>query len=153
MPDHSQWNIERLDALRLTPYDEHACREEEVAFGERPDNPDDADAPRKVATSRRLYIKGEDLKAFGYTVGCPRCDHERRYGPWRTTEGHSDRCRERIIDGLMKTPEGQRRVEVVNERVTRAIAEQIEAADIRPQSHGGVLVVTCLLELLMLNWI
>ena len=63
--------------------------------------------------------------------------HERRYGPGRTTKGHSDACRSRIIVELSKTPEGQRRLEVADERINRSIAEQIEDQDRVPPVHGG----------------
>ena len=87
--------------------------------------------------ARKLYIKGSDLCAFGYTVGCPRCTHERRYGPGRTTKGHSDECRQRITDELSKTPEGLRRISAADECINRSIAEDIERQDQAPHVHGG----------------
>ena len=59
---------------------------------------------KKAAISRKIYIKGEDIRVYGYTVGCAKCDHERRYGPGRTTNGHSDACRARIIGGICENP-------------------------------------------------
>ena len=84
---------------------------------------------------RKLYIKGEDIRAFGYTVGCVKCDHDRRYGPGRTTKGHSDACRARIVEELSKTPEGQRRLSAADERVNRHITEANEES--APHVHGG----------------
>ena len=96
---------------------------------------------RKRPNGRKIYIKGEDLRVYGYTDSCPRCDHERRYGPGRITKGHSDACRSRIVAELSKTPEGQRRLEAADERVNRSIAEQIEDQDRVPPVHGGELMM------------
>ena len=92
---------------------------------EGPANEGDVDQPKKKPTSRKIYIKGEDIRAYGNTERCPRCDHECRYGPGRTAKGHSDACRSRIVAELSKTPEGQRRLEVADERINRSFAEQI----------------------------
>ena len=48
-----------------------------------------ADAPR---LAHRFYIKQEDIAVVGHAEGCPRCDHERRYGPGRTSKPHWDVC-------------------------------------------------------------
>ena len=64
------------------------------------------DRPHKKPTGRKVYIKGEDIRAYGYTIGCPTSDHERRYGSGRTIKGHSDACRARIVTELTKTPQG-----------------------------------------------
>ena len=137
VPDQQKWDVELIEEVASTPYNEHAGHEQEVAFQDRPSRPEDEDPAKKIAKSRRIYIKGEDIKAFGYTVGCPKCDHERRYGPGRTTKGHSDLCRRRIIDELMKTPEGLRRIQNADERLTRTLAEHVEAQAQGPQDHGG----------------
>ena len=95
-----------------------------------------------------MHLKGEDSKVFGYTAGCPRRDHERRYGPGRTTKGHSTACRQRIIDELMKTPEGLRRLQNADERLNRDLAEHVGSNAQEPQGHGGMLVL-CPLVLLL----
>ena len=106
-PDETKWNAGDVEAVAVSPYDNHVANEQGVAFADRPEQPGDADQPKKMNV-RKLYIKGEDIRAFGYTVGCVKCDHDRRYGPGRTTKGHSDACRARIVEELSKTPEGQR---------------------------------------------
>ena len=45
----------------------------------------------------RIYRKGADFKVFGFTDGCPECDHARIYGSGRTTTPHSEACRQVII--------------------------------------------------------
>ena len=53
--------------------------------------------------------------------------------------GHSDACKARIIEELRKTPEGLRRVAVVEERINGTIAEQFENRE--PHGYGGALVI------------
>ena len=64
-----------------------------------------------IRVCRRLYIKKADVEAFGYTEGCVKCDHDLLYGYGRTTKGHSDQCRRRIMEELAKTPAGMERVQ------------------------------------------
>ena len=125
-----------LESISATPFDQHAAQDPEVAFQERPETSGDKDVMKK-SNARRLYIKGEDLRAFGYTVGCPRCTHERRYGPGLTTKGQSDECRQRITDELSETPEGLRRISAADERINRSVAEDIERQDQAPHVHGA----------------
>ena len=60
---------------------------------------------------------------FGMTRGCERCDHQMRYGPGRTTKGHSAICRKRILVELAKTAEGQRRISNATVRLDKTVAE------------------------------
>ena len=106
-PDEAKWDATNGEAVRVSPFDEHTARAQEVIFRDRPAQPEDSEVPRSRVV-RKIYIKGEDIKAYGLTKGCPKCDHEVRYGPGRTTKGHSDKCRERIIECLSQTEEGMR---------------------------------------------
>ena len=136
VPDESKWNAANIESVRVSPFDIHSVGEPGVVFQDRPAQPGDADLPKKT-TVRKIYIKGEDIRAFGFTIGCPKCDHDRRYGPGRTTKGHSQVCRERIMGELMKTPEGLRRINAADERGIRNIAEQAEESSQVPPVHGG----------------
>lgn len=110
MSDEMKWSTDTMEKLNVTPYDEHKTRDQGVAFQDREEKPEDKDVPRRKQMARRLYTKAKDFRAYGYTVGCPKCDHERRYGPGRTTKSHSNACRDRIMSELVKTPEGRRRI-------------------------------------------
>ena len=134
-PDETKWNAGDVEAVAVSPYNQHVADEQGVALADRPEQPGDADQPKAKAGVRKLYIKGADIQAFGYTVGCVKCDHDRRYGPGGTTKGHSDACRARIVAELSKTPEGQRRLSAADERVNRHITEIHE--DAAPHVHGG----------------
>ena len=104
LPDESKWCSADIEAVRNSPYDNHKSVDPGVVLQDRPARAGDADQLRKAPTGRNIYIKGEDIRVYGYPVGCPKCDHERRYGPGRTTNGHSDTCRVRIVAELAKTP-------------------------------------------------
>ena len=135
VPDALKWDAQLIEQCDKTPYTEHEGTGPDVVFQEREPQAADEDVPRRVARSRHLYIKAEDIRAYGHTVGCPRCDHDRRYGPGRTTKGHSNACRRRIIEALAQTPEGLRRVQDADERLNHQIADDHEQQ--RPHGHGG----------------
>ena len=118
LPDRDKWSASDIEAVLASPYDLHNAKDQGVTFQDRPVQEDDIEVPRSRLV-RKLYIKGEDIRAFGYTDGCPKCDHDQRYGPGRTTRGHSDACRARIVDCLSKSPEGQRRLAAADERANR----------------------------------
>ena len=77
----------------------------------------------KLKRLKRLYVRQADVEAFGYTPGCPRCEHSLTYGPGRTQVAHNNTCRERIADCLKDTPEGKRRLEQHEVRTTQRIVE------------------------------
>ena len=104
LPEDLKWDMTSIELISVTPFDQHAAHDPEVAFQERPEISGDTDVMKK-SNARTLYIKGDNFGAFGYTVRCPRCTHERRYGPGRTTKGHSDAYRQRVADELSETPE------------------------------------------------
>ena len=80
----------------------------------------------KQSLARRIYIRQSDYEAHGLTDHCPRCEHTKRYGPGRTTKPHSQECRDRIVEELAKTPEGQARIKSATERAEKSVAEHIE---------------------------
>ena len=104
----------------------------EEAVGERPQPESDP----KPVLARKLYVRKDDIKDFGFTEGCPKCDHWRKYGQDGCQKPHSDACRERITLELLKTPEGVARVEAVANRSHRTLAEYVEHGN-RRTDHGG----------------
>ena len=103
LSDERKWDAVAIETISTTPYHLHATPEQGVTLAESGD-------PEKLlrdrpGIARRIYLKGADFKAFGFSDGCPKCDHARRYGPGRTTAPHSEQCRQRVMIELMKTPE------------------------------------------------
>ena len=77
----------------------------------------------------RVRINARDLQTHGYTDGCPQCGHIQRYGRGRAGGIHNDTCRDRFLKAIGDTIIGRQRLDDYNERVNRAMAEQIERAD------------------------
>ena len=66
-----------------------------------------------------------DFEDFGYTSGCPRCDHELKWGPGRTSRPHSERCRSRIMAELAKTDVGRLRLGLAADRMDRSMWDHV----------------------------
>ena len=59
-----------------------------------------------ISMARQVYVTPKDLDRYGLTRGCKKCDHERNYGPGRTSAAHSKICRDRIMKEVAKTDKG-----------------------------------------------
>ena len=70
MPDSSKWDAKLIENIDVTPFDEFVGADMEVAFRDRPVQDGDEEVPRKAAKNRNLYIKQEDIRVYGLTVGC-----------------------------------------------------------------------------------
>ena len=110
LPDENKWNTEALQALSATPWSVHEPKDPEVVFKDKDDVDQALVRPEAARYARRTYTRQGDIEAFGYTVGCPRCDHERRYGPGRTGKPHSESCRDKFMKELEKTEVGRQRL-------------------------------------------
>ena len=72
-----------------------------VWFGETNIKNAETDPMTAPMVPRRARLKPEDFEEFGYTVGCPGCDHLRIGGSARRS--HNEACRDRTEAELMKT--------------------------------------------------
>ena len=105
----------------MRPFQLHVPKEPRVIFR---DQNGDLEAPKgNIRLARRLYIKKADVEAFGYTEGCAKCDNDLKYGYGRTTKGHSDHCRQRIMGELAKTPAGMERIDAAAGRAKEFLIE------------------------------
>ena len=129
LPDVQKWCRDSVAKISATPFSIHIDQGPDVVFQKKEGV---AEPPRQEATlSRRVYMSKKDFDDFGYTSGCPRCDHELRYGPGRTSRPHSERCRDRIMAELAKTELGRLRLGLAAERMERTVAEHIDQHDDR----------------------
>ena len=80
--------------------------------------------------SRRMYITKKVFEIFGYTSGCPRCEHE-IYLLGRTTRRHSERCRARIMAEYAKTYYGRQNLIQNVWSQERTVAEHLQQHDSR----------------------
>ena len=95
--------------------------------------------PPDQLIARRIYLKPDDFELYGYTRGCKRCDHDKKYGPNRCKTNHSETCRARIEAELAKTPQGQARIERARERIDTALWQRGggDIQDFIAVPHGG----------------
>ena len=122
VPTADKWDKDALAKVSATPYSLHAPKEVEVTFRE-PVDPAGENFKPKVVLARAVWIKKSDIDKYGLTRGCAKCDHERDYGPNRTSKGHSKVCRDRIMVELAKTPEGQARIAAAVSRLDKTVAD------------------------------
>ena len=104
LPKGSKFDEAELSKVASTPWDWQRPRETEVIFKEKKEEQDDLMREDKIALSRAVYIKLDDLTKFGLTRGCPKCDHKIAYGPGCTSKPHSTKCRARIMGSLPTRP-------------------------------------------------
>ena len=132
MPEVQKWNKDRVAAVAVRPWQMHVPKEPQVNFREPTDAPEVKKGEVPVREVRRLYIKKADLEAYGYTQGCPTCDHDLQYGYGRTTRGHSDACRSRTTAELSKTAAGRERISAATGRVDQYLSEYVERGQLPP---------------------
>ena len=94
------------------------------ACGQRSCSPEDA-----VPLPCRLKITMKVLEEFGTTDGCPQCTHIRSFRETTPGIAHSEACRERIVEAMMKTDDGAARMWRQEVKTNRALAGRVEAAD------------------------
>ena len=68
-----------------------------------------------------MRIKPDEIRQHGFTIGCPGCRAIRENA---RAQGHSDECRKRIGDELVKTPAGKRRLEAQEQRLAHETARR-----------------------------
>ena len=121
LPNAQKWSKDDIAAMQATPANLHESRKPDVVFQEHVTQlREEASKPR---IARRVYIRASDIRQYGYTSGCPRCEHEMRYGPGRTAVSHSERCRTRIMEELAKSEAGKIRLGDAATRLDRSVAE------------------------------
>ena len=120
LPNVQKWDRDRMAEVGIAPWNLHEAKQRAVIFKDQVDRPRD-DVENIARASRRVYIKATDIENYGYTSGCPKCEHAMRYGKGRTTVPHSELCRQRIMTELAKTDAGQQRIAEAVVRLDRAI--------------------------------
>ena len=80
LPNAQKWCKDSVAKVSVTPFSMHVDRGPDVVFQDK--KVDAESLPREeVRLSRRVYMSKKDFEDYGFTSGCPRCDHELTYGP------------------------------------------------------------------------
>ena len=122
MPRPQQWSLDQVKSIAATPWSIHEPTVPEVIYHKPGEEQPMLD---KVAQIRRVYIRQADLDTYGYTQGCKRCQHILVYGANKGTMPHSDVCRARIMEEMSKHATGRARLEKLNERTDKYLAEHL----------------------------
>ena len=140
LPMNRRWDMEAVAKVNVECRHTYAARPvRAVPFADPA-----GDAPSvstRAAVPRQLQLRKRDFEAYGYTEGCAKCDHARRYGYGQTAGNglaHSAQCRERISVELNKTAAGRERVQAAELRRVRYLAEQVEAGAARAEGEKAV---------------
>jgi hypothetical protein len=136
LPDGQKFDNDRAAAVSMTPFSTHAAERPKRVFAEKLVDPAETN-PDAVAKVRGIYIKKEDLEAFGFTPGYKRCRSALTYGNAQGSMPHSIACRLRITEELKKTPAGATRVARMAERTDRFLTEAVEKGD-QAAAQGGI---------------
>ena len=130
-PFEMKWDAEALKNVVVTPWSTRKRGDAvKVAVGEQVVR-SPAPPPTELPNPRRLKITKAMLRhpAIGTTENCPQCRHFRSFGETKDGLGHSELCRQRILEAMGSTPAGRAKLERYEERVDQAIAERIREAD------------------------
>lgn len=122
LPCQDRWNGDKLKAITVTRWSLRvAAAPVRVDVGP-PVVKHDEPKPDTPPIPRRPKITMKTLADYGFTEGCPQCEHIRQFSETRPGLNHWEKCRQRIIDAMVATPEGNARIEKYEDRVNRAIA-------------------------------
>ena len=79
------------------------------------------------------------LKEFGTSQNCPQCEHIRAFAEAKPGLGHTEACRKRLMEDMAATEAGRTRLETLENRINRAIAERHDGVlEDRPDDHPEV---------------
>ena len=124
-----RWDADKLASISVLPWSwKRKAEPQATELGDRVEKPSEP-ADYSVPAPRRLKIDMRTLKRYGITDGCPQCEHVKAFQEAKNGLAHSEECRKRLTDEMSKTSEGAARIEKHEERVNRALAEHIRAAD------------------------
>ncbi len=128
-PIADRWSAEAITGITATPWSLRTSEApRRVELGDRVEKHEDL-PDAQVPMPRRLKITLKTLEDYGTTDGCAQCAHIRAFREATPGLGHSGPCRRRIVEAMTATDAGMARLGRQEERVDRAIASRIEAAD------------------------
>ena len=126
IPFEQRWVLEPLENLSQTPYQSVSPNEPRAVLRDRPAEEQIPMRENPTLRTRRLKIDNKLLEEYGFTDGCDQCNQIRRHGTARAGYAHSEPCRQRIMNAMALTPHGQARLDALEERVNRALADYVE---------------------------
>ena len=129
-PISERWMVDDVANLKATPESKHQPRGQ--GHGLQPNLEASAPAPAAVrfqARSFKIMKRYLEDPRVGYSAGCEQCEFIKKYGGSRPGITHNLACRERIMTKMAEYDDYRHIVEATEERITRALADHVEAAD------------------------
>ena len=122
-----RWNMDLIAALKVTSFDCKSNTQDLIEEDPEPHSHPDPQTPKEGQRApKRLRIYDADLKTFGYTDGCPRCNFIKR-GQTVLAGGtrHDEECRQRLYHEMRE-----------------AGTEKLKSADLEPTCKhiGGAII-------------
>ena len=123
-PAENRWNFERVARIAATPWSTREKPEVGVEFADK--NAESAEARGRASTPlpQAFRINYADLEEHGFTRECQQCEYNQFHRKSKTGLSHTATCRKRLLDALMTTPAGRRRLETYEEKIDHAIADR-----------------------------
>ncbi len=141
IPLSDRWRVDKLNEMQLHRHACHQARPREVRFQEAAEG-----RPRPATKTRAfsaMHLRRGDFDpgagGFGYTEGCPKCNHAMRYG-WHAGNvnyNHDATCRARIKEALSRTEKGKARIAEWELRRDQWLAEQVERSDAQAKGESS----------------
>ena len=124
-----RWDMSRIAAITVSPFEFKSKNQDLIETDAEPHtHPEPKPSELDDKISRRLKIFDADLKTFGYTEGCARCDLVKR-GQMVRARGtrHNEACRDRLYQAMR---------EAGIEKLKRADMEDSTRTRIRSKQSG-----------------
>ena len=135
IPEADRWDKQLVEGIKGTPWNLHATDDlPTVVFAEDTARTEAAPLPipkMDTPVPRRMQINRKDLDEYGYTDGCAGCQATRAGLPRRL---HSEACRNRLMEALRETPEGQRRIGEAINRIFDHVSNEIKQTSDNPET-------------------
>ena len=125
LPEGERWDADLLEHIDIFPWgrEPQPQRPEQegqpaVIFEPRPPQHDEPEVEQdRPVIPRAFNIRRTDLEKYGYTKGCRKCDCIRQKIPGEGgSKAHSEECRNRIAEEMMKDERAARRIQAAQER-------------------------------------
>jgi len=152
LPDEDRWDMVFVNSCIGTPWDFEGKQVIED-LSENLSMPAEAEKEPEVESAeggkfQRMRITQADINEHGPTRGCGGC---RALALKVKSQSHSERCRERMMKLIAKSPQGATRVQVAEEKESELLAEKLERDILKSESKERKKKTSCTLKMLKLE--
>ncbi len=124
LPEDETWSREAIEAIKATPWNLDPNTNEPggvIPIVVRADHVPETDQTWRTAP-KAVKVERSDLREFGYTKDCKKCEKLRRGEQDQVSRGHSEACGRRIVQEL-RTGNTKQRKRVEQEENTHLMVK------------------------------